>query len=185
MKKTKLLYFSLIAGLLVSGLTLNTTKSNAQEVVSGYNENTDENTIYYEEGTKLSDIYDVYGVEKANSVTDSYNNGISPLETWTALQYNSKTIQPGYTYLLVSQIKYSSKNYVKVIFTTDKTCDMVAGLNLVDNNSVYATQKVSCKANVPMVTYIPLEKGKTVDAFILNINGFNVEVSNVEVHFVS
>lgn len=37
MKKTKLLYFSLIAGLLVSGLTLNTTKSNAQEVVSGYN----------------------------------------------------------------------------------------------------------------------------------------------------
>ena len=102
MKKTKLLYFSLIAGLLVSGLTLNTTKSNAQEVVSGYNENTDENTIYYEEGTKLSDIYDVYGVEKANSVTDSYNNGISPLETWTALQYNSKTIQPGYTYLLVS-----------------------------------------------------------------------------------
>ena len=87
--------------------------------------------------------------------------------------------------MLVSQIKYSSKNYVKVIFTTDKTCDMVAGLNLVDNNSVYATQKVSCKANVPMVTYIPLEKSKTVDAFILNINGFNVEVSNVEVHFVS
>lgn len=183
MKKTKLLYFSLIAGLLVSGLTLNTTKSNAQEVVSGYNENTDENTIYYEEGTKLSDIYDVYGIEKANPITDSCNNGISPLNTWGILPFSSTTIKPGHTYYLVSQIKYSSPNYVKIIFQTDRDCDIVAGLNILEGDTIYATKKVSCKANVPTTVSIYLEKNKTVDAFLLNINGFNVGVSNIFVNY--
>lgn len=179
MKKTKLLYCSLIACLLTSGLTLNTAIPNAQEVVSEYNET----TIYYEEGTKLSDIYDVYGIEKVNAITDSSNKGISPLNYWGLLPFNPTIIKPGHTYYLLSQIKYSYKNYVKIMFQTDKDCDIVAGLNILEGDTVYATKKVSCKANVLNTVYINLEKNKIVDAFLLNISGFNVGVSNVLVSY--
>jgi len=183
MKKTKLFYYSLIAGLLVSGLTLNTANINAQEVGSGYSEDTNGTTIYYEEGTKLSDIYDVYGIEKATPITNSSDNRISPLNNWGILPFKSTTINPGHTYYLISQIKYSSKNYVKIIFKTDKDCDIVAGLNILEGDTIYATQKVSCKANVLNTVYIELEKNKTVDAFLLNISGFNVGVSSVAVNY--
>ena len=69
------------------------------------------------------------------------------------------------------------------MFQTDKDCDIVAGLNILEGDTVYATKKVSCKANVLNTVYINLEKNKIVDAFLLNISGFNVGVSNVLVSY--
>ena len=85
---------------------------------------------------------------------------------------------PGHTYVLNYGLVYKSNNSIKLLFKTNKTCDIVAGLN------IYASKKVSCTANLLNVIEIPLEKGKQVDGFLLNTNGFNVELTNVSFEFI-
>lgn len=52
------------------------------------------------------------------------------------------------------------------------------------DGNIYASKKVSCTANLLNVIEIPLEKGKQVDGFLLNTNGFNVELTNVSFEFI-
>lgn len=184
MKKTKLFYYSLIASLLVSGLTLNTANSNAQETESGYSEDTDGTTIYYEEGTKLSDIYNVNGIKEIKPVTDIYDNKISPLNNWLVTYFDPIALYPGIKGNVLQKITYSSKETVKIQFKSNKNCDIVVGLNYDNDTSVYATQKVSCKANVLNTVSFILEKDKSVYPFFLNISNINVELRDIALHTI-
>lgn len=100
------------------------------------------------------------------------------------LKYPDHTLVPGHTYVLNYGLVYKSNNSIKLLFKTNKTCDIVAGLRYTSNGNIYASKKVSCTANLLNVIEIPLEKGKQVDGFLLNTNGFNVELTNVSFEFI-
>jgi len=66
---------------------------------------------------------------------------------------------------VLQKITYYSKETVKIQFKSNKNCDIVAGLNYDNNTSIYATQKVSCKANVLNTVSFTLEKDTLVYPF--------------------
>ena len=101
-------------------------------------------------------MFNVYGTEEAESVVDA--GEIAKAIIWVGAPYPDHTLVPGHTYIL---------NY---------------GLTYKSNNS--ASKKVSCTANLLNVIEILLEKGKQVDGFLLNTNGFNVELTNVNFEFI-
>lgn len=174
----------MIAGLLFSGLTLNTTNSSAQETESGYSEYTDGNTIYYKEGTKLSDIYDVQGIKEIKPVTKLDDNEISPLSKWLVSYFEPMTLYPQTRGDVLQKITYSSREAVKIQFKSNKNCDIVVGLNYDNSTSIYATQKVSCKANVLNTVSFTLEKDTSVYPFFLNISNMNIELRDIALHTI-
>lgn len=191
MRKVKLFCLSLITGLLISSPSLGIVTASAQEIVSEtsniqekgseYIKYIDGDTIFYKENTKMSDVFDVYGTEEANSFKKlGEEKSIRASNTY---YYDSKTLEPGHQYNLICLIEYNVNAPVEILFKTDKSCDMVAGLRYTSNGNIYASQKVSCTAHLMNKVKIPLEKGKLVDGFILNINGVNVELTSVGVSF--
>lgn len=138
--------------------------------------------IYYKENTKISDVFNVYGTEEAESVINACE--IAKAVIWAGAPYPDHTLVPGHTYILNYGLAYKSNNSVKLLFQTDKSCDIVAGLRYTNNGNIYDSKKVSCTANLLNVIEISLEKGKQVDGFLLNINGFNVELTNVSLEFI-
>lgn len=192
MRKVKLFCLSLITGLLISSNPLGMVTANAQEIVSETDNVQKENleyikyingdTIYYKDNTKISDVFNIFGTEEAETVTNV--DEIATRTIWAGAPYPDHTLVPGHTYVLNYGLTYKSNSSVKLLFKTNKSCDIVVGLRYTNNGNIYASKKVSCTANLLNVIEIPLEKGKKVDGFLLNINGFNVELTNVSFEFI-
>lgn len=183
MQKIRLVLCGMMAVFLTSGMIMNTVGVNAQAVLSEQYDSGDEEAVYYtEDAIKISDIYNVSGVEQLTP--DKDNQGIITLSTWTCESgYPAKTLKPGYRYDLMTYITYECYENVKIRFKTDRDCDIVVGLNASRSDTIYATKKVSCKANTVKTVSIGLGGGTTVHPFILNTNGFNVGLSNLQTHY--
>ena len=192
MRKVKLFCLSLVTGLLMSSNLLGMGTVNAQEIVSEtgnvqkksskYIKYTNGDIVYYKENTKMSDVFNVCGTEETDQIITI--DEISKAVIWAGAPYPDHTLVPGHTYVLNYGLVYKSNNSIKLLFKTNKTCDIVAGLRYTNNGNIYASKKVSCTANLLNVIEIPLEKGKQVDGFLLNTNGFNVELTNVSFEFI-
>ena len=127
-------------------------------------------------------MFNVYGTEEAESVVDA--GEIAKAIIWVGAPYPDHTLVLGHTYILNYGLTYKSNNSVKLLFQKNKPCDIVAGLRYTNNGNIYASKKVSCTANLLNVIEILLEKGKQVNGFLLNTNGFNVELTNVNFEFI-
>ena len=127
-------------------------------------------------------MFNIFVTEEAETVTNV--DEIATRTIWADAPYPDHTLVPGHTYVLNYGLTYKSNSSVKLLFKTNKSCGIVVGLRYTNNGNIYASKKVSCTANLLNVIEIPLEKGKKVDGFLLNTNGFNVELTNVSFEFI-